>query len=204
MDLCKTPSQEHWNFYVNLKCLTSWEIEKKFIYLGCACLLGEQIKFNSACFRHVRLRSLVEWIMRKKSRKELRWFLYLIGFQLTSRLEWVCYCGLHVCHSIAISRSHILVIEMINFLPERKRKLGNFIVGLILVSVDKSGFHLSVESITLVSRYNATCTQLTSKACASLSFNHQSWLARICFPAFCGSNMYLLRVLIGSQDFLCP
>ena len=50
---------------------------------------------------------------------------------------------------------------MINLLPERERKLGNFIVVLILVLGDKSCFHLSFESIALVSRHNATCTQFT-------------------------------------------
>ena len=50
---------------------------------------------------------------------------------------------------------------MINFLPERERKLGNFMDRLILVLGDDSGFRLSVESITLVSRYNATRTQLS-------------------------------------------
>ena len=54
-----------------------------------------------------------------------------------------------------------LVNEMINFLPERERKLGNFMDGLILVLGDDSGFRLSVESVTLVSHYNATCMQST-------------------------------------------
>ena len=47
--------------------------------------------------------------MRRKSRKELRWFLYLIGFQLTSRLGWVCLC----CLLVSFRSSHVMNILLL-------------------------------------------------------------------------------------------
>ena len=60
------------------------------------------------------------WIMRKKSRKELRWFLCLIGFQLTSRLGWVCLCCLlvsfHSTSSLVMNILLVLLFEWYQFL----------------------------------------------------------------------------------------
>ena len=72
------------------------------------------------------------------------------------------------------------------------------------------GFHLSVERNSHLLWFCITAlSDRLKKTRATFSANqkwnqNQSWVDRVHFPALRVSNRYLLRVLIGSLDCLCP
>ena len=91
---------------------------------------------------------------------------------------------------------------MINFLPERERKLGNFTAGLILVLGDKSGFHLSVGFAV---GFASQCYMYTIHLKSLFHFGIQSPI--VTFSQMFSRNLRQLyvpaRVLISSRDCLC-